>query len=128
MIILKKLQDSLLIPLGGTVYGLIEILWRGHTHWTMLLLGGFCFYILAQIGTHLQLPLYLTAVPCAYLITGLEFLTGCVVNLLLGWNVWDYSAQPLNLLGQICLPYLGYWYLLSIPALIIARNLKAKLT
>ncbi len=124
---MKNPKESLLIPLGGTAYGLIEVLWRGHTHWTMLILGGFCFYIMAQIGTHLQIPLYLRAVPCAYCVTALEFLTGCVVNLMLGWNVWDYSAQPMNLLGQVCLPYLGYWYLLSMPALLLASWLKGHL-
>ena len=124
---MKTFKDSLLIPLGGTAYGLIEVLWRGHTHWTMLLLGGLCFYIMAQIGSISALPLYLRAVPCAYCITILEFLTGCIVNLLLGWNVWDYSTQPFNFMGQICLPYLGYWYLLSIPTIVIACRLKLRL-
>ena len=34
----------------------------------------------------------------------------------LGWNVWDYSSMPLNLYGQICLPFSGLWFLLCIPA------------
>lgn len=118
------LGEYLLIPIGGTAYGLVEVLWRGHTHWTMVLLGGVCFYLIGQIGSHLRLPLYLCAVPCAYVITGLEFLTGCVVNLLLGWNVWDYSSLPMNLLGQVSLTFLGCWYLLSIPALPLATHLK----
>ena len=25
---------------GAMVYGIIEILWRGRTHWTMAVLGG----------------------------------------------------------------------------------------
>jgi len=123
---LKQLRESLLILFGGTAYGLLEVLWRGHTHWTMLLLGGICFYLMAQLS-RLSLPNYLCAVPCAYAITALEFLTGCVVNLLLGWNVWDYSAQPLNLLGQICFPFLGLWYLLSIAAIPIAKRLRTSL-
>ena len=112
---MKTFKDSLLIPLGGTAYGLIEVLWRGHTHWTMLLLGGLCFYIMAQIGSISALPLYLRAVPCAYCITILEFLTGCIVNLLLDWNVWDYSRAPGNLLGQICPLYFLLWYFLCYP-------------
>ena len=122
----KKAPTALLIPFGGTAYGLIEVLYRGHTHWTMLLLGGLCFYLLSCFA-ELHLPLPLAAVPCAYLITGLEFLTGCLVNLLLHWNVWDYSAQPLNLLGQVCFSFLGMWYLLSIPGLALARYLKKQL-
>ena len=23
----------------------------------------------------------------------------------MGWNVWDYTDQPFNLMGQICLPF-----------------------
>ena len=35
----------------------------------------------------------------------IEFSTGCLVNLRLGWNVWDYSNLPFNLFGQVCLPF-----------------------
>ncbi|MBP1582163.1 MAG: hypothetical protein J6A26_07190 [Oscillospiraceae bacterium] len=124
---MKHLRDGLLIPLGGCAYGLVEVVFRGYTHWTMLLLGGLCFWLMAQIATLSPRPVWLTAAPCALLITGLEFLTGCVVNLLLGWNVWNYSNQPFNLLGQICLSFLGIWYLLSIPALPLAKHLKQRL-
>ena len=41
----------------------------------------------------------------SFVVTGIEFVSGCIVNLWLGWNVWDYSHLPLNLLGQICLPF-----------------------
>ncbi len=124
---MPKLPHPLLLPLGGLIYGLLEVLWRGYTHWTMVLLGGLCFYLLAVIGRYSRLPLHLTAVPCAYVITGLELLCGCVVNLGLGWNVWDYSQQPLNLWGQICFPFLGYWYLLSLIALPFSRVLLQQL-
>ena len=39
----------------------------------------------------------------------------------MGWNVWDYSDMPLNLYGQICLPFTGLWFLLCIPAFGICR-------
>ena len=38
-----------------------------------------------------------------------EFLTGLVVNRALGLGVWDYSKQPHNLMGQICLPFAACW-------------------
>ena len=50
-------------------------------------------------------------------ITGIEFLTGVVVNIVLKMNVWDYSAMPGNILGQVCLPYSLLWFFLTIPAL-----------
>ena len=128
VICLKIENDFLLIPFGGTAYGLVELLYRGYTHWTMLLLGGFCFWLMAQIGSALaEVPGWLCAAPCALAITALEFLTGCVVNLLLGWNVWDYSAQPLNLMGQVCFGFLGLWYVLAVLTLPLARAMKRRL-
>ena len=53
------------------------------------------------------------------IITVLEFITGCIVNLWLGWNVWDYSNLPLNLLGQICLPFSTLWYFISAIGIVI---------
>ena len=41
------------------------------------------------------------------------FLTGCIVNLLLGFHVWDYSDLPLNILGQICIPFSIIWFFIS---------------
>ena len=35
---------------GGLLYGLIELLWRGWTHWSMLLCGGACFALMYQIS------------------------------------------------------------------------------
>lgn len=48
------------------------------------------------------------------IISELEFLTGYVVNIRLGLNVWDYSDMPLNLAGQICVPYSILWMFLSL--------------
>lgn len=49
------------------------------------------------------------------IITSLEFAVGCVVNLMMGLKVWDYSKLPMNFLGQICLLYSVMWGLLCIP-------------
>ena len=35
---------------GGTAYALLETAWRGHTHWTMFVLGGFLFLILGELN------------------------------------------------------------------------------
>ena len=79
---------------GGLLYVLIETVWRGYSHWTMFALGGLCFLALGLINEVLSwdTPLWKQVLIGACLITGLEFLTGCIVNLWLGWDVWDYSA------------------------------------
>ena len=47
---MKKIRRQFgLLALGGAGYGAIELLWRGFTHWTMVLTGGFCFSILYNL-------------------------------------------------------------------------------
>ena len=110
-----------LFVMGGLVYMSLEILWRGYTHWTMGVLGGICFICLGLINEILswETPLILQMLIGSTIITILEFITGCIVNLWLGWNVWDYSNLPLNLLGQICLPFSILWYFISAIGIVI---------
>ena len=104
--------------IGGGVYYAIEILWRGYSHWSMWLLGGVCFVLIGLLDEwQNHLPLWRQAVQGAIIVTVLEFLAGCIVNLWLGWGIWDYSDMPLNLLGQICLPFSLAWVALSVVAI-----------
>ena len=107
--------------IGSIIYMSLELLWRGYTHWTMGVLGGICFICLGLINEILswETPLVLQMLIGSTIITVLEFITGCIVNLWLGWNVWDYSNLPLNLLGQICLPFSILWYFISAIGIII---------
>lgn len=126
--ITKHCEFPCVFLLGGIVYMLIEITWRGVTHWSMGLCGGLCFleiYLLEVYKTNMSL--WKKCLCGSILITLNEFVTGIIVNLLLKWNVWDYSGLILNLLGQVCLLYSLLWFLLCIPAFKIARLLKNKL-
>ena len=107
--------------IGSIIYMSLEILWRGYTHWTMGVLGGICFICLGLINELLswETPLVLQMLIGSTIITILEFITGCIVNLWLDWNVWDYSDLPYNLLGQICLPFSILWYFISAIGIII---------
>lgn len=109
------LKMLILFSIGGICYILIELLWRGYSHRTMFFLGGACFCALGLINEFYdyEIPLVLQMIFGTIIITALEFVTGCVVNLYLHMNVWNYSALPYNLLGQICLPYMGLWFILS---------------
>lgn len=111
----KLLKYFTLGIFGGAVYVFIELLWRGYSHWSMFLLGGVCFIALGLINEIISWETPLTAqmfIGCA-IITTLEFITGCIVNLWLGWDIWDYSELPCNLLGQISLRSSVGWYFLS---------------
>ena len=117
----KLLKYYTLGTLGGVIYVFIELLWRGYSHWSMFLLGGICFIALGLINEIIPWEMPLTAqmfIGCA-IITALEFITGCIVNLWLGWDVWDYSDLPYNLLGQISVTSSIGWYFLSAVGIVL---------
>lgn len=111
----------LLLYIGGFLYILIEILWRGRSHWTMFFLGGICFIYLGLIneGLRWDTPIWKQVLIGTIGITALEFLTGCLVNLGLGWNVWDYSGMPGNIMGQICPQYMLLWLPVSLMGIVL---------
>jgi uncharacterized membrane protein len=116
----------LLFIVGGIVYVITELLWRGWTHWTMFILGGICFICLGLINEILPwtMLLWKQILIGATIITALEFLTGCVINLWLGWHVWDYSAMPGNVLGQICPQYFLLWLPVALIGIIMDDYLR----
>lgn len=106
---------------GATIYVIIEKLYRGYSHWTMFLLGGICFIALGLINEVIawDMSLLLQMFIGGAIITVLELITGCVVNLWLGWNVWDYSELPFNLWGQISLFSSIVWVGLSLVGIVL---------
>lgn len=115
-----------LFSIGAFLYLFIEIMYRGHTHWTMGILGGICFILVGLINEYLsrQTPLWIQAVFGSAIITCFEFMAGCILNLWLGLDVWDYSQMPFNLLGQICLGFSMAWIGLSVLAIILDDYLR----
>lgn len=106
-------MDIVVYTLGAAAYGMTELVYRGHTHWTMLLTGGACILTIYYIWEYLsEMPIALSALVGAAIVTCYEFSVGVIVNLILGWNVWDYSGQPFNLAGQICLGFTTIWYVM----------------
>lgn len=108
---------------GGAFYNTLEIVWRGYTHISMTLLGGFCFVYIYLIQNSICAPSWLKALFCSIFITYAEFLTGFVVNIILKLNIWNYSQMPFNLLGQICVFYSVLWYFLSFAAMFFAKQI-----
>ena len=111
--------------IGGISYGIIEILFRGYTHWSMLITGGICFLIFYLINFRLESNnLLIRCVISTLVITTLEFIVGYIVNIVLKWNVWDYSHMPYNIKGQICLGFSGMWLILGIPMTVLSYKLR----
>lgn len=106
---------------GGSTYVTLEVLWRGYSHWTMLMLAATVFVVIGLLNEvwSWQTSLTLQVVTGTIVATVLEFVTGCVVNRWLGWAVWDYSNIPGNLLGQICPQYTAIWTILSLVAILL---------
>ena len=118
-------ESFFLLLAGGVLYYGLEVLWRGHSHISMAFCGALCLYLLYHMNTSLRrIPFLLRALIGACIITAVEFVAGCVVNLWLGWNVWDYSHLPLQLLGQICFPYFILWFLLCIPICLLCFGIR----
>lgn len=96
-----------LFLIGGSAYYLIEVLYRGYSHYSMFILGGICFVFAGLQNEYIEweYPFWKQVLRTeAFVLIG-EFITGCIVNLWLGMNVWDYSNMPFNLLGQVSLLY-----------------------
>ena len=122
---MKQIENICVSLTGGTVYGLIEMLWRGHTHWSMVVAGGVALLLLHALNEKLRArPLILRCLIGAVIITSIELISGIIFNLWLGMNVWDYSAMRWNFLGQICPFFFAVWFLISIPAFYLSRAVR----
>ena len=126
---MKKLSEYLFLwAVGGCIYYGFELLFRGFSHWTMFVLGGICFLFFKIQGDMVGRadPLWKQVGRGVIFVTAMEFITGIIVNKYFGLGVWDYTDQPLQLFGQICVPfiiifsgltavgiilsgYMGYW-------------------
>lgn len=113
---------------GAVIYSLMEILWRGFTHWTMSMTGGLCLSLIYVCEGRLSgRSMWKKCSVGCVIITAAEFIVGCLVNLALGWRVWDYSDRPANLLGQICPTYCAIWFALSVPAFALCKFIKTRI-
>ena len=100
---------------GFFCYPILEILWRGYTHPTMAFAGGLCFLAIYYINfLFYEKSVFLKAFLSASIITAVEFIFGYFFNIIKRMNIWDYSAMPYNIMGQICPQYFMLWFFLSL--------------
>ena len=121
------LKEFIIFIIFGLMYVTIELLYRGHTHYSMFVVGGICGVLIGLINDNTpDMPLLPQCVLGAVIITIIELLPGLFLNVYLGLNVWDYSNQPFNFMGQICPQFCIIWCILSILVIRIDDWLKEK--
>ncbi|MDO5142184.1 MAG: hypothetical protein Q4D31_04115 [Eubacteriales bacterium] len=104
---------------GAAGYAALELLWRGHTHWTMALTGGAVLVGLDRLHGRVRDEKPFTRCLCgAACITAAEYVVGCTVNRGYHMAVWDYSHLRGNLHGQICPQYAALWLALAAPLML----------
>ena len=114
-------KHFILFGIGAFLYLFIEILYRGHTHWTMGVLGGVCFVLIGLINELFtwSTPIWLQGITGSMVVTILEFISGLILNTCLDLGIWDYSQMPFNFMGQICLYFTIAWFFVSIVAIVV---------
>lgn len=99
----------------GMCYAQMELLWRGYTYLSMSIVGGLaglCIGLINQNQFFAKCRMWQQCLTGTLITLVIEYVAGYILNIRLKLGIWDYSNMPLNLNGQICLPYAMLWYLL----------------
>ncbi len=103
--------------IGAALYPLIETAFRGHSHFSMVPVGGLCLCFIYKISCDRALPVLVRPLLSAVAVTAVELMAGLLLNVTLGMGVWDYSGQSFNVMGQICPLFSLAWLGLCFAAL-----------
>jgi len=116
---LELFRQFVIMLYGGFIYGAVEILYRGHTHPSMFILGGLSLVWVGGLNCFFRrrLPIPVQMAIGSVIITLGEFVCGMIVNVQFGMDVWDYSDMPFNLYGQVCLLFMVIWFFFSFVAI-----------
>ena len=113
---------TIIFIFGASVYTLLELLWKGQTHFSMSIAGGLCFTYLSVLSTYFRnVSVFKLALIGSVFITFIELIFGFIFNVYLELALWDYSSEYLNFFGQICIRFSAYWFIISIPSLLIGK-------
>ncbi len=119
---MSRAEKRAIFAIGAAGYPLLEMLYRKRTHWSMALAGGVCFSFMYHIH-QTKRSLVRRGILSAIAISGVELMTGLVVNRVLNLDVWDYSGKRFNILGQVCPTYAAIWFGLSTLLAPVCRGL-----
>lgn len=103
----------LLFTFSGYIYVCLELIFRGYSNITMMFASSICaipMIILNNKFTY-EIDFLLQLFLCAIFATLVEFIFGMLFNR--DYSIWDYRNMPLNLYGQICLPFSLLWMIIA---------------
>lgn len=120
----KVTNKRKLIPLlaifmiSGLIYVMLEILWRGYSHWTMFVCAGVCGIVMMGINDGLlkfDTDFRIQVVVSAFLCTTAELIFGLIFNS--DFTIWDYrdmigTIHCLN--DQINIFFILIWGIISV--------------
>ena len=110
----NTIKNIIIFLIFGISYYLLEILWRGYSHWTMIVVGGLCGLLIGLINEITpKMNTVLQMLLGSIIVTIIEFVTGYIINIKLDLNIWDYSNLKFNILGQVSLLFSILWFFLS---------------
>ena len=120
------LKHTILFIIGGIIYILIELGFRGYTAFSMFLLGGLCFVLIGLINEVIpwSMGIIWQGIIGSGIVTSLELIFGLILNVYLKLDIWNYSNLPFNFMGQICLYFSILWIFLSLIAIILDDYLR----
>ena len=103
---------------SGLIYMMLELIWRGRTHWTMFLCAGLCGLVMANVNNNLlnfETDFRIQVLTSALCCTAFEFLFGIIFNG--DFSIWDYRGLwgTIHILGdQVNILFFGIWIIISI--------------
>jgi len=114
----KIIPYGSIFVISGLIYTMLELIWRGRTHWTMFLCAGLCGLVMANINNNLlefDTDFLKQVVISALCCTTFEFLFGIMFNG--DFSIWDYRNTwgTIHILGdQVNILFFGIWIIISV--------------
>lgn len=87
---------------------------RGLVSGPFVIIYGVCAMVLISIKDYISSSMILAYFIGAIVITVIEYFTGEAMEMIFGRKFWDYSNQPFNFKGHICLSSSLAWGVMSI--------------
>lgn len=116
---MRAAKYTFLAWFGGSFYVTLEVFYRSRSHWTMFVLAAALFVAIGLLNQIWSWNLLTQAIAGTIIATAAEFAVGYIVNIKLGWAVWDYSHMPGNIMGQICPAFTLLWVPIIVLAIVL---------